>query len=137
MRIVLISTAFLAVATLPLHAQRSADVRVSNSSLQVACVDGKASTQRKWDLPQREVTLSFTMRNRPRPGVENAQAGFAGITFTPEPGHEYEIEVRAEPQTYSTRVWPKGEWRPVVRDRTTNQIVSNDPKWTDQPMCGN
>ena len=109
--------------------QQTADVRVTNSHLQTACVDGKASERRKWDLAQRETTMVFTMRNQPRPGMSGAEAGFAAITFTPEPGHSYEIEVRSDPMMYSTRVWPKGEWRPVVRDRTTDQIVSSAPLW--------
>ena len=116
-------------------AQPTADVRVSNSHLQTVCVDGKASDQRTWDLPQRETTMTFTMRNQPRSGRPGGEAGFAVIAFTPERGHTYEIEVRSDPLMYSTRVWPKGEWRPVVRDRTTNQIVSGDPKWLAAVPC--
>ena len=112
-------------------AQRPADVRVSNSHLQTACVNGEPSDQRTWDLPPRAVTMTFTMKNQPRPGRTNADAGWASIEFTPETGHTYEIEVRSEPFRYSERVWPKGEWRPVVRDRTTDQIISSAAQWVD------
>ena len=80
--------------------------------------------------------MTVTMKNQPRSGRPNADAGFATIAFTPEPGHVYEIEVRSDPQLYSTRVWPKGEWKPVVRDRTTNRIISGEPQWSDSPQCG-
>ena len=112
-------------------AQAPAKVRVTNSHLQVACVDGRPSAQRKWELPARPVSMIFTMRNQPRTGRPGADAGWAAIEFTPQPGHAYEIEVRSEPLRYSDRVWPKGEWRPVVRDRTTDQIVSGEPAWFD------
>ena len=115
--------------------QQTADVRVSNAHLQTACVDGKPSDRRTWELAQRETTMVFTMRNQPRLGRDGAEAGFAAITFTPEPGHTYEIEVRAEPSHYSDRVWPKGAWRPVVRDRTTDRIVSSAPRWVHSPCA--
>ena len=112
-------------------APRTADVRVSNSHLQTACVNGEPSDQRKWDLPPRAVAMTFTMKNQPRPGRTSADAGWASIEFTPETGHTYEIEVRSEPIRYSDRVWPKGEWRPVVRDRMTDQIISSAPRWVE------
>src|SRR5262245_2085864 len=111
----LVTSVLVLVAAIAVEAQRTADVRVSNAHLQVACVDGKPSTQRKWDLPKREVAMIFTMKNQPRNGREDAAAGYASIAFTPEPGHVYEIEVRSNPAMYSARVWPKGEWKPVVR----------------------
>ena len=115
----------------------SADVRITNSHLQIVCLDGKAvAGQRKWQLPQRTVSMTFTMRNAPRAGGESAEAGFATITFTPQNGHPYEIEVRSDPARYSSRVWPKGEWRAVVRDRSTDRIVSSEPHWLDAPNCG-
>ncbi len=114
-----------------------ADVRISNSHLEIACLDGKAvpAGQRKWKLPAREVSMTFTMRNKPRVGRPGADAGFASISFTPEDGHTYEIEVRSDPMLYSSRVWPQGEWRVVVRDRTTDRIVSSEPRWVDGPVC--
>lgn len=133
---IILTSALLSIATMAVHGQQTADVRVSNSYLQTTCVDAKASAERKWDLPKRDVSMTFTMKNQPRPGRPDAEAGLASIAFTPEPGHVYEIEVRSDPQMYSTRVWPKGEWKPVVRDRTTNQIISGEPQWSDAPQCG-
>jgi hypothetical protein len=71
------------------------------------------------------------MHNEPRSGVDNHDPGIAVISFTPEAGHKYEIEVRGDAAAYSRRVWTKGEWQPVVRDRTTDTIVSSDPKWIE------
>ena len=114
-----------------------ADVRITNANLQIACLDGKVvvAGQRKWQLPERAVAMTFTMRNEPRAGRPGAEAGFATITFTPQDGHTYEIEVRSDPALYSSRVWPKGEWRAVVRDRTTDNIVSSEPHWLAAPDC--
>jgi hypothetical protein len=118
-------------------AQSTADVRITNKYLRVVCLDGTAAAgaQRKWALPTREVSATFTMHNQPREGRPGSDAGFASLTFTLEPGHKYEIEVRAEPTSYSSRVWTKGEWRPVVRDRTTSTIVSGEPRWVSAPGC--
>jgi hypothetical protein len=57
------------------------------------------------------------------------------VSFTPVADHKYEIEVRGDVAAFSTRVWTKDEWRPVVRDRTTDEIVSSDPKWIET-SCG-
>jgi hypothetical protein len=76
------------------------------------------------------------MRNQPRPGrapAGDADPGTAIVRFTPEPGHRYEVEVRADAAAFSARVWPKGHWTPVVRDRTTDRVVSGDPEWTAPP----
>jgi hypothetical protein len=115
-----------------LAAAQAADVRVSNSHLVTECVNGSAvkSDPRHWQLSDK-TSFVFTMRNEPRPGVANQQPGHAAIEFTPEAGHRYEIEVRGEAAAFSRRVWAKGEWKPVVRDRTTNAIVSGDPAWVD------
>jgi hypothetical protein len=112
------------------------DVRISNSRLVAICVDGApvSAGERRWSVAA-PVSMTFTMRNEPRTGRPGAEAGYAAIAFTPEAGHVYEIEVRSDPLMYSSRVWPKGEWTPVVRDRTTNRIVSGDPKWLDAPGC--
>ncbi len=92
--------------------------------------------QRAWTVPD-PVTLAVTMRNQPRQGTAPADSdpGTAIIHFTPEPGHRYEVEVRADPATFSARVWPKGAWLPVIRDRTTERIVSGDPEWTAPPCA--
>ena len=78
------------------------------------------------------------MRNQPRPGMAPAgdsDPGTALVRFTPEPGHRYDVEVRADATTFSTRVWPKGAWLPVIRDRTTERIVSGDPEWAAPPCA--
>jgi len=43
--------------------------------------------------------------------------------------------VRADSTAFSTRVWRSGEWTPVVRDRTTDRIVSSTPVWSAQASC--
>ena len=108
---------------------RPADVRVSNTHLVATCFAGRpAEGKRRWQVTE-PVSMTFTMRNEPRPGVENHDPGIAVVSFTPETDHQYEIEVRSDTASFSTRVWTRGEWRPVVRDRRTNQIVSGDPTW--------
>lgn len=71
------------------------------------------------------------MQNDPRPGVTNAAPGFAALTFTPEDGHRYEVEVNAPVMANSQRVWPRGEWTPVVRDRTSDRVVTGEPEWLE------
>lgn len=61
--------------------------------------------------------------------------GIAVIDFTPEPGHQYEIEVRGDAGMFARRVWPRGDWTAVVRDRTTDRIVSSAPRWIESG-CG-
>lgn len=113
-----------------------ADVRVSNRHLVVTCVAGKPvdGNQRAWDLAG-TTSFTFTMRNEPRPGVANHEPGLAEISFTPVAGHRYEIEVRGNAADFSTRVWARGAWKPVVRDRTTDEIVSSEPRWIESG-CG-
>jgi hypothetical protein len=110
----------------------AADVRVSNSHLVPICMNGSllSGNQRKWKLSEK-TSFVFTMRNEPRSGVPNNAPGQAAIEFTPEEGHIYEIGVRGDAAAFSRRVWKRGEWKPVVRDRTTDQIVSEDPIWVD------
>jgi len=117
----------VAAATAP------ADVRVTHSHLVVTCVDGQRvdGKTRQWH-PSRLMSLTFTMRNEPRPGVANHEPGIAVISFSPEVNHRYEIETRADVESYSTRVWKQGEWKPVVRDRTTDAIVSSEPRWIER-----
>lgn len=115
------------------------EVRVTQKYLEPLCLDGAPvkSGERIWRLGLQRHTLAFTMRNKPRLGapVANATPGIAVIQFTPEMGHKYEIEVRAPRSTYSWRVWKQGEWKPVVRDRTRERLVSTQPKW-DESACG-
>ncbi|MGE0362433.1 MAG: hypothetical protein AB7H93_15625 [Vicinamibacterales bacterium] len=115
----------------------TADLRVTQRALVVQCVNGAAvgARERRWRLPPAPVTLAVTMRNDPRPGIVAADAGTAVIGFTPVAGHRYELEVRSAPTRFAVRVWPKGEWTPVVRDRTTDTIVSGPPEWADARPC--
>lgn len=114
----------------------AAAVRLTNSHLVAMCLDGTpvAPDDRQWDVTA-PASLTVTMRNEPRPGVPNAEPGIAVIAFTPEAGHKYEVEVRSAPMLFSRRVWPRGAWRPVVRDRTTDRVVSSEPRWIDAG-CG-
>ena len=114
----------------PAQPAKGADVRVSHSHLTAVCLNGVPlkSNARDWKLAG-ATSMVFTMRNEPRPGIENQAPGLAAIEFAPLAGHTYEIEVRSDASTYSRRVWPQGQWRPVVRDRTTDQVVSSDPRW--------
>lgn len=126
-------TAWLGSPTQASGIDQAAEVRVSHRSLVVACVDGRRvdGRQRQWKLAQ-PTSFAFTMRNDPRPGISNREPGHAVISFTPEAGHRYEIEVRADASAHSLRVWARGEWKPVVRDRTTDQIVSSEPQWVER-----
>ena len=86
--------------------------------------------------------MLFTMRNDPRKGGMPQQAndpksapGFAAVSFTLETGHKYEIEVRAPAMALSTRVWEREDWKPVVRDRTADRLVSSEPSWHESGAC--
>ena len=126
------------VGTLQAFAQpaSSAKVKVTQSHLVPTCLDGTSTgDQRTWTMASGEHTMAFTMRNEPRSGVGAASAdspGVATVTFTLEAGHAYEVEVRAEPTSFSRRVWERQQWNPVVRDRTADRIVSSDPRWTGE-----
>jgi len=115
-------------------------VKITQRYLEPVCVDGapvKPGT-RQWRLNAGEHSLVATMRNDPRPGAaphQQADAegapGTAVVSFTLEAGHKYEVEVRASPTSFSSRAWTRGDWKPVVRDRTTDRVVSGDPQWID------
>jgi hypothetical protein len=113
----------------------AARLTVTQRALIVQCVDGVAvpTARRSWTVTA-PVTVTVTMRNQPRSGVAtagDAAPGSATVRFTPEPGHRYELEVRADATRFALRVWPKGTWTPVVRDRTTDTVVTGRPEWTD------
>jgi hypothetical protein len=112
------------------------DVRVTQKYLLPVCLDGSAvnAQSRHWALSPGRHSLSVTMANDPRPGVSSADPGVATIDFTVTAEHRYEVEVRAEPSSYSRRVWKKGEWTPVVRDRSVEGTASEVPSW-DAPPC--
>jgi hypothetical protein len=65
-----------------------------------------------------------------RSKATNVLPGVAVVAFTLEAGHKYEVEVRASPTAFSSRTWERGEWKPVVRDRTIDRIVSGEPRWS-------
>ncbi len=137
--VTLLMTLSLLATPIAAGAQTSARLRITQRALVVQCVNGTAVAPRTraWTVAE-PVTLAVTMRNEPRPGsasVGGGDPGTAIVGFTPEPGHRYEVEVRAQPMRFSTRVWPKGEWTPVVRDRTTDRVVSGLPDWVTPPPC--
>lgn len=137
MPLTLIVPGFLVLVLLaPSAGADTAQVKVTQRHLVPLCLNGapvKAGT-REWKLEAGTHSMAFTMRNEPRPGFVgdgNTASAVAAISFTAEPGHSYEVEVRAEAVSFSTRVWTRGEWRPVVRDRTLDRIVSGEAEWRD------
>lgn len=125
------STAVILSLAAALAATSAGSLTVTHRHLVAVCVDGapvRAGT-RSWGTGDTPMTLTFTMRNQPRTGTADAPAGYATLTFKPTAGHRYEVEVRSPPQTFSQRVWPEGVWTPVVRDRTTDSVVSGDVGW--------
>jgi hypothetical protein len=129
------TTLMLALAVALAAAPPAGSLTVTHRHLVPVCRDGLpvAAGTRSWPTAEAPITLTFTMRNQPRPGIANASPGHATVTFTPEPGHRYEVEVRSATQAFSTRVWPEGQWAPVVRDRTTDRVVSGEPSWGAPP----
>lgn len=117
--------------TLEVAADATIGIKVTQRDLVARCFNARAvdTGTREWKVEPGPVALAFSMRSRPRPGGEAAESGTAAIAFTAEAGHRYEVEVRADPAVYSSRVWRKGEWIPVVRDRTTDRIVSDEARW--------
>ena len=108
-------------------------VKTTHKHLLPRCLDGTAveANARSWRLTPGAHSLAFTMRNEPRNGTQAGEPGIAAVSFALEPGHAYEVEVRASPTSFSSRVWARGDWKPVVRDRTTDRIVSDEPTWID------
>ena len=126
-----------AAAVLAASAPEPARLKVTRADLVPQCLDGTPVPpgRRSWDLAAGESSLVFSMRSQPRHGGVAPDSGWAAIRFTAEPGHRYEAEVRADATAFSTRVWRSGEWTPVVRDRTTDAIVSSAPIWSARPSC--
>jgi hypothetical protein len=119
------------------------DVLVTHSHLKPVCLDGEAAKagERNWRLHPGQHSMVFTMRNDPREGAEPHQRivpktvpGFAAVSFTLEAGHKYEIEVRASEIAFSTRAWEREDWKPVVRDRTADRVVSGEANWDGSPL---
>lgn len=135
MKITLLSvSALFAIASCAIAGPSAAgaSLKITNAHLVATCFDGTpvAASVRSWDVAA-PVSLTFTMKNEPRTGIENVPPGLAMITFTPEAGHKYEVEVQSTGMANSTRVWPRGKWAPVVRDRTTDMPVSSQPQWIE------
>lgn len=126
----------LAIAAALVVAAPGGALRVTQRHLVPVCLDAApvAAGTRSWRTGDTTMAITFTMRNQPRAGTADAAAGYATISFTPEVGHRYEVEVRSTPQAFSRRVWPEGAWTPVVRDRTIDRIVSGEPVW-GSPSC--
>jgi hypothetical protein len=121
-----------------LQAEDLVRVEVTQKRLVPLCLDTAPvpKGQRTWGLTAGEHTLAASMQNTPRSAaVKNAQSGTAVVRFRLEAGHKYEVEVQASNTSFSEGVWPRGEWTPVVRDRTRDKIVSDPPKWVDT-ACG-
>lgn len=106
-------------------------VKVTQRDLVARCVDGQAvdAGTRAWKVQPGPMTLAFSMRGQERPGRSLPDPGTAEISFTAETGHRYEVEVRADSAASSARAWRAGEWVPVVRDRTTDRVVSDAARW--------
>lgn len=117
------------------QSQKPAELKLTHKYLVARCLDGLSvkSGQRSWKLSAAEHTMAFTMRNTPRKGTvaTPASAGTAVITFTLEAGHKYEVESHAGSTAFSSRVWERGAWAPVVRDRTAARVIKTVPVWTD------
>lgn len=124
-----------AIAAAFVLAVPTGSLKVTQRHLVPVCFDAAPvhAGTRSWSTGEAPMTLTFTMRNQPRAGTANAPAGYATVTFAPEVGHRYEVEVRSAPQTFSQRVWPEGAWTPVVRDRTDDRLVSGEPVWGPPP----
>ncbi len=143
MNLIPMVSALLTLAVLTSSAGvQTGTVKVRQRHLVPLCLNGTPieAEEREWALAAGTYTMALTMRNEPRSGVASGNAtapGIAAITFAVEAGHAYEVEVRAEAVSFSTRIWTRGKWRPVVRDRTVDRIVSSEPEWRDaRASCG-
>lgn len=112
-------------------------LKVTHGHLQPLCLDGESPKQgaRSWRLPPGPHSMVFTMRNQPRAGAPESAPGFAAVSFTLEAGHKYEVEVRAPAMAFSQRVWVREDWKPTVRDRMVDRIVSSEPVWNESGAC--
>jgi len=136
----MVVAAFIASVVLltpiPLEPGESAprvEVKVTQKYLEPVCLNGRPveSGERHWRLAPGSHSLAFTMHNAPRQAVAGADVapGIALVRFMLDAGHKYEVEIRAPATTFASRVWKNGEWKPVVRDRTVDRIVSSEPEW--------
>jgi hypothetical protein len=129
-----IATSLIGItAAVGVAADETIRVRVTQRYLVARCFNGNAVDPgtRTWEVAPGLVTLRFSMRSEPRTGGPAPDSGTATISFKAETGHRYEVEVRADAATFSSRVWRANEWTPVVRDRTTERIVSDAARWSE------
>jgi hypothetical protein len=124
--------ALLVLLSPPSGAQGSAslvDVKVTHKDLVPLCLDGASiqPNERQWRLQPHPHVLAFTMHGADAGG----KPGVATVRFSPEAGHRYEVEVRAATSAFTSRDWQREKWKPVVRDRTVDQIISSEPEWSD------
>ncbi len=134
-------TATFIVAVLPLmpifaeqhESAARVEMKVTQKYLVPVCLNGRPvdSGERRWWLTPGSHSLAFTLRNAPRSAVADAEAvpGIAVVRFMLDAEHRYEVEIRAPATTFTSRVWKSGEWKPVVRDRTADRLVSSEPDW--------
>jgi hypothetical protein len=120
-------------AAVGVAADETIRVRVTQRYLVARCFNGNAVDPgtRTWDVAPGLVTLTFSMRSEPRTGGPAPDSGTATISFKAETDHRYEVEVRADATSFSNRVWRANEWTPIVRDRTTERIVSDAARWSE------
>lgn len=125
----------LSIAAVLVVAAPAGSLKVTQRHLVAVCLDAAAVRPgtRSWRTGDAPMALTVTMRNQPRAGTPDARPGYATVTFAPEAGHRYEVEVRSAPHTFSRRVWTQGAWTPVVRDRTDDRLVSGEPVWGPPP----
>jgi len=128
--------AVLLFTPIPLEPEESAhrvEVKVTQKYLVPACLNGRPvdAGERRWRLAPGSHSLAFTMHNAPRQAVAGADVapGIAVVRFMLDAEHKYEVEIRAPATTFASRVWKNGDWKPVVRDRTVDRIVSSEPEW--------
>lgn len=124
---------FMPIPLQPDESASSVGVKVTQKDLVPVCLDGRPvdAGERVWRLAPGSHTLAFTMHNAPRHAVAQADVppGIAVVRFMLDAKHKYEVEIRAPATTFAYRVWKSGEWKPVVRDRTVDRIVSSEPEW--------
>jgi len=113
-------------------AEAPARLRVTHRDLVVSSLDGRPMAGRSASPARGEHVLVITA-SAARGGEA---AGTARVRFVAEPGHRYEVEVRAGTTAYGPGAWRPGEWTPVVRDRGVSgrddgpaKLVGSAPEW--------
>jgi hypothetical protein len=124
---------FMPISQEPEESGARVEVKVTQKYLVPVCLNGRPvdAGERLWRLAPGSHSLAFTMHNAPHQAVAGADVapGIAVVRFPLDAEHKYEVEIRAPATTFASRVWKTGEWKPVVRDRTVDRIVSSEPEW--------